>query len=44
MQTASLEGLDKEALRKLAAESMDGLATFLSASAAAPAEAEPDAS
>ena len=44
MQTASLEGLDKEALRKLAAESMDGLATFLSASAAARADAEPDAS
>jgi hypothetical protein len=44
MQAASLEDLDKEALRKLAAESMDGLATFLSASAAAPPEAEPDAS
>jgi hypothetical protein len=44
IQTASLEGLDTEALRKLAAESMDGLATFLSASAAAPADAEPDAS
>jgi hypothetical protein len=42
LQTASLDGLDKEALRKLAAESMDGLATFLSASAAAPVEAEPD--
>jgi hypothetical protein len=50
MQTASLDGLDKEALRRLAAESMEGLATFLSASASAvapleaSAEAEPDAS
>jgi hypothetical protein len=43
MKTASLDGLDKEALRKLAAESMDGLATFLSASAAAPLEANPEA-
>lgn len=47
IQAASLDGLDKEALRKLAAESMDGLATFLSASTAAPidaVESEPDAS
>jgi hypothetical protein len=47
IQTASLDGLDREALRQLAAESMDGLATFLSASTAAPldaAAAEPDAS
>jgi hypothetical protein len=48
IRSASLDGLDKETLRKLAADSMDELATFLSASAAAPAagavEPEPDAS
>src|SRR3954470_124045 len=48
IRSASLEGLDKETLRKLAADSMDELATFLSASASTPAgeaaEPEPDAS
>jgi hypothetical protein len=45
IRSASLDGLDKETLRKLAADSMDELATFLSASATAPAaDAEPDAS
>jgi hypothetical protein len=34
-------GLDKEALRRLAAESMDEIATFLSASAAGAAEQAP---
>jgi hypothetical protein len=46
IRSASLDGLDKETLRKLAADSMDELATFLSASAASAeaVEAEPDAS
>ena len=45
MRGVAGDGLDKEALRRLAAESMDGLASFLSANVAPPepGEAEPDA-